>query len=113
MSDCVIEEGIGQSRDSFPLLKQLQKQWEIAVAEALEPVSAFDPTIREPGGRLVQPEKNFYNGKHWVKQEAIDRPVEIPFEELSAASAVKHQNGQLGVDFRPHLFDNVLKTHVL
>ena len=114
VSDCVIEESIGWSHNSYPPLKQqLQKNWEAAIAEALEPIAAFDPTIRVAGDRIIRPEKNFYNGKEWLKEEAINQCVEIPFDELSAAQAVRHQNGQLGVDFRPHLYDNVLKSHIL
>ena len=89
MSDCVIDEGIGRSHNTFPPLKQLQKRWEVAVAEALEPVAAYDPS-RESG-----------------------RGLEVPFEELSAARAIKHPEGARGVDFRPHIFDSNLKSLIL
>ena len=112
MSESVIEEVAEQSRSSFPPLQALQKRWEVAVAEALEPVSAFDPTIRE-GGVFVQPEKNIHNGKKWIKHEAIQEKCEIPFKELSAARALRHEGGSLGVDFRPHLFDKKLNSHIL
>ena len=89
VSEEVIDKGVAErSRPSIISLKQtVQKKWESAVAEALEPVSAFDPTIRE--------HKN------------------IPFEELSAARALRHEGGKMGVDFRPHIVDKNLNSHIL
>ena len=84
VSECVIEEGIRQSR-SFPPLDQVQKRWESAVASAIEPIASFDPSIRDS----VTP------------------------DELSATQAIKHSPGHLGVDIRPHLFDSQLKKHLL
>ena len=86
MSECIIEEVAGRSQSSSSPRQNLQKRWEAAVAEALEPVSAFDPSAREN---------------------------DIPFEELSAARALSHEGGKLGVDFRPHLFDKNVNSHIL
>ena len=117
--ESVIEEPLRQSPISSnegiqsPTLSSFQKSWQAAVAEALEPVASFDPTIRDAPARFFRPERNFYNGSKWIKQEEINDVLELPPEELSAARAMSHPRGHLGVDLRPHLFDGVLKQDLL
>ena len=39
--------------------------------------------------------------------------LELPPDELSASAAANFPRGHLGVDVRPHLYDGVLKKHLL
>ena len=81
----------------------LQRQWEAQVTAALSSVSSFDPTLRDNC-----PERQFYSSIKGETKEVVKPPT-----EMSAAQAINHQSGHLGVDIRPHLFDSVLKQHVL
>ena len=103
VSESVIEVDSKQSQ-YFPHLDQadqrqvLQNRWQSLVSAALEPVSSFDPTIRDfPEAR---PETMLY----FDIQDNI-KELETAPDELSATKALDHKSGELGVDIRPHLHD--------
>ena len=75
------------------------------MSAALAPVSAYDPSIRESGMSFLGPEKEFFTN---IKSNAqVITKLEVPPEELSAAQAIDHPRGHLGVDIRPHLHDSL------
>ena len=103
VSESVIEVDSKQSQ-YFPHLDQadqrqvLQNRWQSLVSAALEPVSSFDPTIRDfPEAR---PETMLY----FDIQDNL-KELETAPDELSATKALDHKSGELGVDIRPHLHD--------
>ena len=76
------------------------------MAAALSSVSSYDPTLRDFTESC--PEKKFYSSIRGDTQKLVNPPT-----ELSAAQAINHQSGHLGVDIRPHLHDGVLDQDVL
>ena len=100
MSESIIEGEFKQSQDPSPHLgsrELLQRRWQAEVAAALSSVSSFDPTLRE---NEFGPERKFYSSIHGERQKLVSPPT-----EMSAAQAVNHKSGYLGVDIRPHLHD--------
>ena len=94
---------------------QLQASWQQAVASALAPVASFDPSIRDRTRKGWVEERNFYNSQtqEWESVQEIHPEINLPPEELSAAEASSWPKGKMGVDIRPHLWDNKSKLNWL
>ena len=86
---------------------RVRSSWQQAVAKALEPVAAFDPSIRDIPRKGWMEEKNYHDRitNTWNQVTEIHPEIQLPPEELSAAEASAWPEGQLGVDIRPHLLD--------
>ena len=90
-----------------------QNTWSSAVSRELASIASFDPRPHGPPPNLKERKLFDRKSKEWV---ILDTPqlcptVPKPCESLPALWAVQHSPGDQGVDFRPHIFDNVSKKN--
>ena len=98
--------------------ENLQDLWVSAVTAELDQVAAVDP--RPVGQARIEQDSLFYSNinKKWSKSESGLKPSISPVKpevpvRLTAVEALNWPDAHLGVDFRPHLFDNDSKKFVL
>ena len=109
-----VQESEFIQKESESESKYIQENWSDKVRLELEKVASLDP--RPVGSNRKSNPKVVHYLNRWRDLEKCPQLaafVEEPPDSLPAYIAVKHDPGQRGVDYRPHIFDKVNNSHCL